>query len=167
MQPDPRLRHDLTLLMVFVLVVVVSGFSPHSRVDWALENLLVLLLVGMLVAVTRRFRLSAVAADVTARVLAVFRDPEHHAVDIGLVRADGLDRRGFPGQRHGEGLRRCAKRSLGLAKGHGHRGCRCVCQPVAGLFAGHGAKATGDDCKVIGWTASAGQLSRSVDRFRF
>ncbi len=59
MQPDPRLRHDLTLLMVFVLVVVVSGFSPHSRVDWALENLLVLLLVGTLVAVTRRFRLSA------------------------------------------------------------------------------------------------------------
>jgi len=78
MQPDPRLRFDLTLLMVFVLVVGVSGFSPRSRVDWALENLLVLLLVGTLVA--------------------VFRDPEHHAVDILRVRTGGVDRRGLPGQ---------------------------------------------------------------------
>ena len=56
MQPDPRLRHDLTLLTVFLAIVVVSGFSPRSRVDWALENLLVLLLVGTLVAVSRWFR---------------------------------------------------------------------------------------------------------------
>ena len=39
MQPIPRLRYDLTLLMVFLLIVVVSGFSPGSRVDLSLIHI--------------------------------------------------------------------------------------------------------------------------------
>ena len=82
MQPDPRLRHDLTLLMVFVLVVVASGFSPRSRVDWALENLLVLLLVGTLVAVSRRFRLSATSITLVFAFLCVHELGAHYTYSL-------------------------------------------------------------------------------------
>ncbi|MBV7492453.1 putative membrane protein YjdF [Pseudomonas sp. 2725] len=82
MQPDPRLRHDLTLLMVFLLVVVVSGFAPRSRVDWALENLLVLLLVGTLVAVSRRFRLSAVSITLVFAFLCVHELGAHYTYSL-------------------------------------------------------------------------------------
>jgi len=78
MQPDPRLRFDLTLLLVFVLIVGVSGFSPRSRVDWALENLLVLLLVGTLVAVSRRFRLSAMSITLVFAFLCVHELGAHY-----------------------------------------------------------------------------------------
>ena len=78
MQPDPRLRLDLTLLLVFVLIVGVSGFSPRSRVDWALENLLVLLLVGTLVAVSRRFRLSAMSITLVFAFLCVHELGAHY-----------------------------------------------------------------------------------------
>ncbi|MFV0933082.1 DUF2238 domain-containing protein [Pseudomonas jessenii] len=82
MQPDPRLRHDLTLLMVFLLVVVVSGFAPRSRVDWALENLLVLLLVGTLVAVSRRFRLSAMSITLVFAFLCVHELGAHYTYSL-------------------------------------------------------------------------------------
>ena len=82
MQPDPRIRFDLTLLMVFVLVVVASGFSPRSRVDWALENLLVLLLVGTLVAVSRRFRLSAMSITLVFAFLCVHELGAHYTYSL-------------------------------------------------------------------------------------
>ena len=82
MQPDPRLRHDLTLLMVFLVIVVVSGFSPRSRVDWALENLLVLLLVGTLVAVSRRFRLSATSITLVFAFLCVHELGAHYTYSL-------------------------------------------------------------------------------------
>ena len=78
MQPDPRFRLDLTLLMVFLVIVVVSGFAPRSRVDWALENLLVLLLVGTLVAVSRRFRLSATSITLVFAFLCVHELGAHY-----------------------------------------------------------------------------------------
>ena len=56
MQPKADARYDLTLLSLLVLITVVLGYSPHSRIDWALENLLVLLLVGTLVAASLWFR---------------------------------------------------------------------------------------------------------------
>ena len=82
MQPDPRLRFDLTLLLVFVLIVGVSGFSPRSRVDWALENLLVLLLVGTLVAVSRRFRLSAMSITLVFAFLCVHELGAHYTYSL-------------------------------------------------------------------------------------
>jgi uncharacterized membrane protein YjdF len=82
MQPNQRIRHDLTLLMVFVVIVVVSGFSPRSRVDWALENLLVLLLVGTLVAVSRRFRLSAMSVTLVFAFLCVHELGAHYTYSL-------------------------------------------------------------------------------------
>jgi putative membrane protein len=82
MQPDPRLRHDLTLLTVFLAIVVVSGFSPRSRVDWALENLLVLLLVGTLVAVSRWFRLSAASITLVFAFLCVHELGAHYTYSL-------------------------------------------------------------------------------------
>lgn len=82
MQPHSRLRHDLTLLMVFLLIVVVSGFSPRSRVDWALENLLVLLLVGTLVAVSRWFRLSAASITLVFAFLCVHELGAHYTYSL-------------------------------------------------------------------------------------
>ncbi|EJM63452.1 putative membrane protein [Pseudomonas sp. GM49] len=82
MQPHSRLRHDLTLLMVFLLIVVVSGFSPGSRVDWALENLLVLLLVGTLVAVSRWFRLSATSITLVFAFLCVHELGAHYTYSL-------------------------------------------------------------------------------------
>ncbi|MHC8294643.1 DUF2238 domain-containing protein [Pseudomonas sp. LB3P58] len=78
MQPKAHLRYDLTLLMLFVLIVVVSGYSPRSRVDWALENLLVLLLVGALVAVSGRFRLSAVSISLVFVFLCIHELGSHY-----------------------------------------------------------------------------------------
>ena len=78
MQPKVHRRYDLTLLMLFVLIVVVSGYSPHSRVDWALENLLVLLLVGTLVAVSGRFRLSAVSISLVFVFLCIHELGSHY-----------------------------------------------------------------------------------------
>ncbi|MGF6554204.1 putative membrane protein YjdF [Pseudomonas sp. S30_BP2TU TE3576] len=82
MQPIPRLRYDLTLLMVFLLIVVVSGFSPRSRVDWALENLLVLLLVGTLVAVSRQFRLSATSITLVFAFLCIHELGAHYTYSL-------------------------------------------------------------------------------------
>lgn len=82
MQPNQRLRHDLTLLVVFLLIVVVSGFSPRSRVDWALENLLVLLLVGTLVTVSRWFRLSATSITLVFAFLCVHELGAHYTYSL-------------------------------------------------------------------------------------
>ena len=78
MQPKAHLRYDLTLLMLFVLIVVVSGYSPRSRVDWALENQLVLFLVGTLVAVSGRFRLSAVSLSLVFVFLCIHELGSHY-----------------------------------------------------------------------------------------
>ncbi|WP_077431951.1 DUF2238 domain-containing protein [Pseudomonas sp. C9] len=78
MQPKPYARYDLTLLLVFVSIVVVLGFSPHSRVDWALENLLVLLLVGTLVAASYWFRLSAVSVTLIFVFLCIHELGSHY-----------------------------------------------------------------------------------------
>ncbi len=59
--PKKHPRYDLALLIAFLLIVAALGISPHSRVDWVLENLLALLLVMVLAGVSRRFRLSAVS----------------------------------------------------------------------------------------------------------
>ncbi|MGF6286658.1 DUF2238 domain-containing protein [Pseudomonas silensiensis] len=78
MQPKAHQRYDLTLLMLFVLIVVVSGYSPRSRVDWALENQLVLFLVGTLVAVSGRFRLSAVSLSLVFVFLCIHELGSHY-----------------------------------------------------------------------------------------
>jgi putative membrane protein len=82
MQSSQHSRYDLTLLMVFLLIAVVSGFSPRSRVDWALENLLVLLLVGTLVAVARRFRLSATSITLVFAFLCVHELGAHYTYSL-------------------------------------------------------------------------------------
>ena len=78
MQPKAHPRYDLTLLVLFVLIVVAFGISPRSRVDWALENLLVLLLVGTLVAVSGKFRLSAVSISLVFVFLCIHELGSHY-----------------------------------------------------------------------------------------
>jgi putative membrane protein len=78
MQPKAHPRYDLTLLVLFVLIVVAFGISPRSRVDWVLENLLVLLLVGTLVAVSGKFRLSAVSISLVFVFLCIHELGSHY-----------------------------------------------------------------------------------------
>jgi putative membrane protein len=78
MQPKADARYDLTLLSLLVLITVVLGYSPHSRIDWALENLLVLLLVGTLVAVSPWFRLSAVSVTLIFVFLCIHELGAHY-----------------------------------------------------------------------------------------
>lgn len=54
-------RHALTLLVLFAGVFVASGWSPHNRADWLLENVLVLILVPLLIYTNRRFPLSQIS----------------------------------------------------------------------------------------------------------
>ncbi|MHC8286030.1 DUF2238 domain-containing protein [Pseudomonas sp. XS1P51] len=82
MQPKEHPRYDLALLILFLLIVVAFGVSPRSRVDWALENLLVLLLVGTLVAVSRRFRLSAVSISLVFVFLCIHELGSHYTYSL-------------------------------------------------------------------------------------
>ncbi|WLG52983.1 DUF2238 domain-containing protein [Pseudomonas sp. FP1742] len=78
MEPREHPRYDLALLMVFLFIVAALGISPHSRVDWALENLLALVLVTVLVAVSRRFRLSAVSISLVFVFLCIHELGSHY-----------------------------------------------------------------------------------------
>ncbi|MBD9588975.1 DUF2238 domain-containing protein [Pseudomonas sp. PDM03] len=82
MQPNAHTRYELALLILLLSIVVVLGFSPHSRVDWALENLLVLLLVGTLVAVSRWFRLSAVSISLVFVFLCIHELGSHYTYSL-------------------------------------------------------------------------------------
>jgi putative membrane protein len=82
MQSRQHSRYDLTLLMVFLVIVLISGFDPRSRVDWALENLLVLLLVGTLVAVAGRFRLSTTSITLVFAFLCVHELGAHYTYSL-------------------------------------------------------------------------------------
>ncbi|MCO8309434.1 DUF2238 domain-containing protein [Pseudomonas mandelii] len=78
MQPKAHPRYDLALLIAFLLIVIALGISPHSRVDWVLENLLALLLVMVLVGVYRRFRLSAVSISLVFVFLCIHELGSHY-----------------------------------------------------------------------------------------
>ena len=65
-----------------MLIVIVLGYSPRSRVDWALENLLALLLVGTLVAVSRRFRLSAPSITLVFVFLCIHELGAHYTYSL-------------------------------------------------------------------------------------
>ena len=82
MQSRQHSRYDLTLLVVFLVIVLISGFAPRSRVDWALENLLVLCLVGTLVAVARWFRLSATSTTLVFAFLCVHELGAHYTYSL-------------------------------------------------------------------------------------
>jgi putative membrane protein len=51
-------RHVMVLATVYLIIWSVLAVAPYDRGDWALENVLVLLFVGGLVAVRRQFRFS-------------------------------------------------------------------------------------------------------------
>lgn len=53
-----RRAYPLTLLVAFLVVAVALGVRPVSRIDWVLENILVVLFVGFLVLSRRRLPLS-------------------------------------------------------------------------------------------------------------
>ncbi|KNH43764.1 DUF2238 domain-containing protein [Pseudomonas lini] len=76
--PKKHPRYDLALLIAFLLIVAALGISPHSRVDWVLENLLALLLVMVLVGVSRRFRLSAVSISLVFVFLCIHELGSHY-----------------------------------------------------------------------------------------
>ncbi|MGF6330119.1 putative membrane protein YjdF [Pseudomonas sp. BS3782 TE3695] len=78
MTPKAHPRYDLALLIAFLLIVVALGISPHSRVDWVLENLLALLLVMVLIGVYRRFRLSAVSLSLVFVFLCIHELGSHY-----------------------------------------------------------------------------------------
>ena len=80
MTPKEHPRYDLALLIAFLLIVVALGISPHSRVDWVLENLLalVLVLVLVLIGVYRRFRLSAVSLSLVFVFLCIHEVGSHY-----------------------------------------------------------------------------------------
>jgi putative membrane protein len=78
MQLKAHPRYDLALLVVFLFIVAALGISPHSRVDWVLENLLALLLVMVLVGVFRRFRLSAVSISLVFVFLCIHELGSHY-----------------------------------------------------------------------------------------
>ncbi|MGF6488830.1 DUF2238 domain-containing protein [Pseudomonas frederiksbergensis] len=78
MTPKKHPRYDLALLIAFLLIVVALGISPHSRVDWVLENVLALLLVMVLVGVYRRFRLSAVSLSLVFVFLCIHELGSHY-----------------------------------------------------------------------------------------
>ncbi|WP_454876183.1 DUF2238 domain-containing protein [Pseudomonas farris] len=78
MTPKEHPRYDLALLIAFLLIVAALGISPHSRVDWVLENLLALLLVMALVGVSRRFRLSAVSITLVFVFLCIHELGSHY-----------------------------------------------------------------------------------------
>lgn len=78
MQSKEHPRYDLTLLMAFIFIVAALGISPHSRVDWILENLLALLLVMVLVGCYRRLRLSAVSISLVFVFLCIHELGSHY-----------------------------------------------------------------------------------------
>lgn len=78
MTPKEHPRYDLALLIAFLLIVAALGISPHSRVDWVLENVLALLLVMVLVGVYRRFRLSAVSLSLVFVFLCIHELGSHY-----------------------------------------------------------------------------------------
>jgi uncharacterized membrane protein YjdF len=82
MQPKEHPRYELTLLLTLLVIVAVLGFSPRSRVDWALENLLVLLLMGTLLAVYRRFRLSAASITLVFIFLCIHELGSHYTYSL-------------------------------------------------------------------------------------
>jgi putative membrane protein len=51
-------RHVAVLATVYLVIWSLLAIAPYDRGDWALENVLVLLFVGALVAVRRQFRFS-------------------------------------------------------------------------------------------------------------
>ncbi len=55
------MRYPLILLLLLLAVAIPLAFSPTSRADWALENSLVVVGVGLLIATWRRFPFSKVS----------------------------------------------------------------------------------------------------------
>jgi putative membrane protein len=82
MQPKEHPRYELTLLILLVLIVIALGYSPRSRVDWALENLLALLLVGTLVVFYRQFRLSAASLTLVFVFLCIHELGAHYTYSL-------------------------------------------------------------------------------------
>jgi putative membrane protein len=55
------MRYPLVLLVLFGLLAAGLAIAPHDRMDWALENALAFVAVGLLVATARTFRFSKVS----------------------------------------------------------------------------------------------------------
>lgn len=82
MQPKAHSRYELTLLIVLLCIVAALGYAPHSRVDWLLENLLVLFLVGTLVGVSGHFRLSALSITLVFVFLCIHELGAHYTYSL-------------------------------------------------------------------------------------
>src|SRR3546814_2761893 len=59
---NPRDRHRLTLLALYLVWWVALAIAPWYRDDWLLENVLVFVLVPFVVAVHRRLSNTAISA---------------------------------------------------------------------------------------------------------
>ncbi|KAA3633488.1 MAG: DUF2238 domain-containing protein [Calditrichaeota bacterium] len=54
-------KYALKLSVLFLVLFLALAISPHDRADWALENLLVLILVPILIFTSKKFPLSKIS----------------------------------------------------------------------------------------------------------
>jgi len=90
---DPRLRYPSVLLGLLALEFAVLAVDPVSRSTWLLENLLAVLLVGVLVLSYRRLPLSRVSYTLIFLFLALHEVGAHYT--YSLVPYDEACRRAF------------------------------------------------------------------------
>ena len=54
-------KYDLKLCIIFLVIFIALDISPHDRADWALENVLVLILLPILIFSSKNFPLSKIS----------------------------------------------------------------------------------------------------------
>ncbi len=90
--PDDRIA--LALLGIVLVGVVVSGIQPHDRRVWLLEVLPWLALLGMVVVLDRRYRMTSLSHFAIAALCLIFLFGAHYTysrVPFGLWLRDELD----------------------------------------------------------------------------
>ena len=90
---ESQLRYPAVLGGLLALQFVALGVNPVSRSTWLLENLLVVLLIGVLVASYRSFRLSRVSYTLIFLFLVLHQIGAHYT--YSLVPYDALWQRVF------------------------------------------------------------------------
>jgi putative membrane protein len=94
-KPDFKRNHLLQFLLVFYLALWAAlAISPLDRSDWLLENLLVFVFVGGLVATYRRFPLSELSYLLIALFLALHAVGAHYTyakAPLGFWLKDAFD----------------------------------------------------------------------------
>ena len=75
-------RYPLVLLALLALFVAAMGFAPHDRADWLLENALLALGVGVLVATHRALPLSRISYTLIFLFLCLHTVGSHYTYSL-------------------------------------------------------------------------------------